>query len=131
MALRQPCGDTRLKPARVRFTLALRDDILGLTLERDRRMFPLPPGIERRMQDEIRKDRADTPTLRPPLSPLAEGAILTLHGGLEPPCHRQEAPGTGRVLPERPQQQRMITVVKRAHILIPLSIIHTPWPRAI
>ena len=59
MALRQPCGDTRLKPARVRFTLALRDDILGLTLERDRRMFPLPPGIERIMQEEIRQDGAD------------------------------------------------------------------------
>ena len=82
MALRQPCGDTRLKPARLRFTLAMRDDIIGIALEGDGRLFPLHPGIERIMQEEISKDRADTTPLRNPLSPLDEGAILALHGGL-------------------------------------------------
>jgi len=82
MALRQPCGDTRLKPARLHFALAMRDDIIGITLERDGRVFPLHPGIERIMQEEIRQDGADTTALRHPLSPLDEGAILPLHGGL-------------------------------------------------
>src|SRR5262249_16631602 len=82
LALRQPCSDTRLKPACLRFTLAMRDDIIGITLERDGRVFPLHPGIERIMQEEIRKDGAATTALRHPLSPLDEGAILPLHGGL-------------------------------------------------
>jgi hypothetical protein len=102
MALRQPCGDTRLKPARLRFTLAMRDDIIGLALEGDGRVFSLHPGIERIMQEEIREERADTTALRDPLSPLDEGAILALHGGLYPPCHIQEDPWTGRVLAECP-----------------------------
>jgi hypothetical protein len=40
MALRQPCGDTRLKPARLRFTLAMRDDIIGITLLRCGKVTP-------------------------------------------------------------------------------------------
>jgi len=100
-----------MQPARLRFTLAMRDDLIGRALEGDSRLCPLHPGIERIMQEEIRKDRADTTPLRDPLSPLDEGASLALHGGLEPPCHRQEAPWTGRVRAERPQQQRMIHVV--------------------
>jgi hypothetical protein len=82
MALRQPCGDTRLKPARLRFTPAMRDDIIGIALEGDGRVFPVHPGIERIMQEEVCKDRTDATALRHPLSPLDEGAILTLHGGL-------------------------------------------------
>src|SRR5919199_3811933 len=75
VALRQPCRDARLKPARLRFTLAMRDAIIGVALEGDRRLFPLHPGIERVMQEEIRKDRTDTTPLRDPLSSLDEGAI--------------------------------------------------------
>jgi hypothetical protein len=112
MALRQPCGDPRLKPARWHCTLALRDEIIGRTLEGDGRVFPLHPGIERIRPEEIRKDRAHTTALRYPLSPLDEGTILALHGGLYPPCHIQEEPWTGRVLAECPQPQRMINVVK-------------------
>jgi hypothetical protein len=58
------------------------------------------------------KDRADTPPLRDPLSPLDEGPILRLHRGLKPPCPLQEDPWTGRLLAERPQEQRLIKVVK-------------------
>jgi len=113
-----------MQPARLRFTLAMRDEIIGRALEGDSRLCPLHPGIERIMQEEIRKDRADTTPLRDPLSPLDEGAILALHGGLEPPCHIQEDPWTGRVLAERPQQQRMINVVKGSCILMPPSSTH-------
>jgi hypothetical protein len=82
MALRLPHSDARLKPARLRFTLAMRDDIIGVALEGDGRLFPLHPGIERIMQEEIGKDRADTTPLWDPLPSLDEGAILGLHGGL-------------------------------------------------
>jgi hypothetical protein len=112
MALRQPCGDTRLKPARWRFTLAMRAASIGIALERDGRVCPRHPGIERSMPEERRKDRADATALRPPLSPLDAGAVLALHGRLYPPCHLQEAPWTGRVLPERPQEQRRVHGVK-------------------
>src|SRR5262249_23847896 len=64
------------------------------------------------MQEEIRKDGANATPLRDPLSSRDEGAILPLHGGLKPPCHIQEDPWTGRVRAERPQQQRVIQVVK-------------------
>jgi hypothetical protein len=66
------------------------------------------------MQEEIGEDGAETAPLRHPLAPLDEGAILAVHGGLEPPCHRQADPWTGRVLPERPQEQRMSKGVKEA-----------------
>jgi hypothetical protein len=82
LALCQPGRNAGLKPARLRFTLAMRDDIIGVALEGDGRLFPLHPGIERIMQEEIGKDRADTTPLRDPLSSLDEGAILPLHGGL-------------------------------------------------
>ena len=55
---------------------------IGIALEGDGRVFPVHPGIERIMQEEIRKDRADTTAWRHPWSSLTEGAILTLHGGL-------------------------------------------------
>jgi hypothetical protein len=82
LALGQPGRDTALKPARLRFTLTMRDDIIGIALEGDGRLFPVHPGIERVMQEEICEDGADTAPLRDPLSPLDEGAILALHGGL-------------------------------------------------
>ena len=124
MTLRQSGGNAGFEPVGLRRTVTMRDDIIGIALEGDGGLFPLHPGIERIMQEEIGKDRADTPPLRDPLSPLAEGAILAAHGGLEPPCYIQEDPWTGRVRAECPQQQRMINVVKRAHKLIPLSITH-------
>jgi hypothetical protein len=71
-----------------------------------------PPGSERIMPEEMRTDRADTTAWRPPWSPLAEGAILALHGGWSPPCPIQEAPWPGRGRAECPQQQRMLTGVK-------------------
>jgi hypothetical protein len=37
----------------------MRDDIIGLALEGDGRVFSLHPGIERIMQEEIREERAD------------------------------------------------------------------------
>jgi hypothetical protein len=65
---------------------------IGIAFEGDGRLFPLHPGIERIMQEEIGEDGAATAPLRNPLSPLDEGAILALHGGLYPPCHIQEDP---------------------------------------
>jgi hypothetical protein len=82
MTLRQPDSDTRLQPARLRFTLAMRDAIIGIALARDGRLFPLHPGIARIMQAEMRQDRTHTTAVRHSLSPLHEGAILALHGGL-------------------------------------------------
>ena len=64
VALRQPCRDARMKPARLRFTLAMRAASIGIALEGNRRLFPLHPGIERVMQEEIRKDGTDTTPLR-------------------------------------------------------------------
>src|SRR5262249_7641861 len=92
------------------------DDIIGVALKGDGRLFPLHPGIERVMQEEIRKDGANATPLRDPLSSRDEGAILPLHGGLEPPCHIQEDPWTGRVRAERPQQQLVTGVVKNPFV---------------
>ena len=108
MARRPPGGDTRLKPARWRFPLARRDDRIGRTLAGEGGVFPAPPGLERLRHEAIGQDRAPPTAWRPPLSPLDEGAILAWHGGLEPPCHLQEDPWTGRVLPKRPPQPRLI-----------------------
>ena len=114
LARGQPGRAAGLPPARVRFTLTRRAASSGRALAGDGRLCPLPPGIERIMQEAMGEAGAETAPLRPPLSPLDEGAILAWHGGLEPPCHIPEAPWTGRVLPERPQPQRRIHGVKES-----------------
>ena len=114
MTLRQAGGHAGFEPVGLRRTVTMRDDIIGIALEGDGRICSLPPGIERLMEEEMREDRADTPPLRDPLPPLDEGPLLPLHRGLEPPYSIQEDPGTGRVFPERPHQQRMIKVVEKA-----------------
>jgi hypothetical protein len=110
MTLRQAGGHAGFEPVGLRRPVTRRDDIIGLALDGDGRMFAVPPGIERVMEEEIRKDRADPTPLRHPLAPLDEGPILALHRGLEPPYHLQEAPWTGRMRAERPQEQRMSKV---------------------
>jgi hypothetical protein len=49
MTLRQSGGNAGFKPVGLRRTLTMRDDIIGIALEGDRRVFPLHPGIERVM----------------------------------------------------------------------------------
>jgi hypothetical protein len=83
MALRQPCGDTRLKPVRLRCTLALRDDIIGIALEGDGRVLPLHPGIERIMQEEIGQDRAALSPYK--VANFFFGIVITLLGRSETP----------------------------------------------
>jgi hypothetical protein len=111
LTLRPSGGNAGFEPVGWRRTLTMHDAIIGIALAGDGRMCSVHPGIDRVMSEEIREDRA-APPLRDPLSPLDEGPILALHRGLEPPCHLQEDPWTGRMLVERPQEQRMITVVE-------------------
>jgi hypothetical protein len=60
----------------------MHEDIIGIALERDGRIFPLHPGIERIVQKPIGEHGADTSPLRDPLPALEQGAFLVLHGGL-------------------------------------------------
>ena len=71
-----------LQPARLCFTLAMREALIGIALAGDGRVCSLPPGLARLMQEEMREARANTTPLRAPLAPLDEGALLAWHGGL-------------------------------------------------
>ena len=49
MTRRQSGGNAGLEPVGLRRTVTMRDDIIGIALEGDGRLFSLHPGIERVM----------------------------------------------------------------------------------
>jgi hypothetical protein len=77
----------------------------GITLERDGRMVPLHPDVERVMQKEIRQDRAYHPTLWRSSLPLDEAPILHLYGCLQPTFDVQKHPWAIPVFADRAHQQ--------------------------
>jgi site-specific DNA recombinase len=90
------------------------DHIIGITLERDGRMVPLHPGVERVMQKEIRQDRAHNPTLWRSSLPRDEAPILHLYGCLQPTFNVQKHPWAIRVFADRAHQQLGIDLIEEA-----------------
>jgi hypothetical protein len=72
------------KSFRLGFAPTVTNPIIGIPLERNPRIPPLHPHIERIMQKEIRKQGADHSSLRRPFIPMYQAAIIQLHRGLQP-----------------------------------------------
>jgi hypothetical protein len=81
------------------------DDIIGIALKRDIRMVPAHPQVERIMQEEIRQEGADDPTLRRTSFPCDEASILHLLRGLQPSLDEQKHPRAIGMLADRAHKQ--------------------------
>jgi hypothetical protein len=90
------------------------DRIVGIPFERNGRMVPRHPNIERVMQKEIRQDWADNPALWRASFPRNEASIRHLHGRLQPSFDVEKHPRTVRVFADRTHQQIGIDSIKEA-----------------
>src|ERR1700745_4203105 len=88
------------------------DDIIGIALKWDIRMVPAHPQVERIMQEEIRQEGADDPTLRRASFPCDEASILHLLRGIQPSLDEQKHPRAIGMLADRAHKQIGIDAVE-------------------
>lgn len=88
------------------------DRIVGIPFERNGRMVPRHPNIERVMQKEIRQDWADNPALGRASFPRNEASIRHLHGRLQPSFDVEKHPRTVRVFADRTHQQVYVDAIE-------------------
>src|SRR5262245_33357651 len=90
------------------------DRIIGIALERNVRILPSHPCIERIMQKEIRQDRAYDPTLWCASLPRDEASIRHLYGGFQPSFDVEKHPRAIRVFADRTHQQIAVDSIEEA-----------------
>src|SRR5262252_2965180 len=73
-------------------TAAVADRIIGITFERDARMVPPHPPVERVMKKEVGQERTDDPSLRRSSLPADKTAIRHLDGCPSTICRDKAAP---------------------------------------
>src|SRR5947208_10935968 len=66
--------------------------IIGVSLERDVRVLPLHPTVERIVKKKVSQYRADYGALRGPSFPADQGPVRHAHGCLEPSLNIQQHP---------------------------------------
>src|SRR4030095_13797375 len=93
-------------------TSAIAEYIVRVSLERNARIIPSHPHIESIVQEEIRQDRADNPTLRSSCHTRYDLPILHLYRGLQPALNIEEHPRTVRVLTDRFEEQLPIDAIE-------------------
>src|ERR1035438_2724861 len=104
-AFSEPLLKRCVQISRLLLTSTMADDIIGIALKRDIRMVPAHPQVERIMQEEIRQEGADDPTLRRTSFPCDEASILHLLRGLQPSRDVQKHPRAVRMLADGAHQQ--------------------------
>ena len=95
-ALREPLFKQHPQCPCLLLTATMADPIIGVAFERDRRMVPCHPYIERIVQKEIREDGADDPALGYASFPRDKAPIRCLHRCFQPSFDVQEHPRTVR-----------------------------------
>ena len=93
---------------------AMHDDIIGISLEWQVRIFPPHPQIESIVQKQIRQQGTYHATLGCAFFTLDPLTILFLRRRFQPPLNIENRPLVLRVLPDCPVHQLMIDVVKIA-----------------
>src|SRR5207302_6257438 len=68
------------------------DSIIGVSLERDVRVLPLHPTVERIVKKKVSQYRADYRARRGPSFPADQGPVRHAHGCLEPSLNIQQHP---------------------------------------
>jgi len=125
MHLQTAFGQTKLKlghdDLRLLLAPAMHQSVVCIPTPRKLRVCPCHPQIERIMQEQICQYGTDNPALRCTAGSLNLRAILHAHRRGQPSFDVEDRPWARHVLPNRPQQKRVIDVVERELQLIPLS----------
>ena len=110
--LRQPFDDRIAQHLRLRLCLAVQDHIVRVALERDRRILPDEPHVERVVQEDVRQHGRDRRALRATAIPGLQGAVLQLQRRFEPPLNVEQDPPQIGVVSYRSQNERVVERVE-------------------
>ena len=94
--------------------LAVTNDVVRITLERDVRILPRHPHIERIVQKQICQQGANYPALRRPGPARYDTAIFHLNGHLQATLDVEQHPATVRMVTDGLEQQLPIDAVEVA-----------------
>src|SRR6516225_4103908 len=92
--------------------LAVTNGIVRVPLERNVRIGSRHPRVERIVQEQVCKERADDPTLRRSCCARHDTAVLHLHRSLQPALDVEQHPPTVRMMPDRLKQPLPIDAVE-------------------
>ena len=103
----EPLGDGDPQHPGLVLSVAVRNNIIRVTLERAARELPVHPHVERIMHEQISQQRRNRGTLRGSLLPGDDGPVRHLHRRFQPPGDVQQDPPLAGVVSYRLQQQGM------------------------
>src|SRR5216684_4339531 len=81
----------------MRLALTVADSIISISLERDIRVFPLHPTVERIVKKEVRQHGRNNRALWGTSFPADQGSVRHAHGRLEPSLNVKQHPFAVRV----------------------------------
>src|SRR5262249_26997017 len=93
--------------------VAVRNNVIRVTLERAARELPVHPRVERIVHEQISQDGRNGGTLRGPFLPRDNGPVRHLHRRYQPPGDVQQDPPLAGVVSYRLQQQGMRNGVEK------------------
>src|SRR5919201_3459749 len=94
--------------------LAVTDDVVRVPLEWDARKRPRHPRIERVMQEQVRQQGRDPPTLRRSRRARHDATVLHLHWRLQPALYVEQRPRAVRMLADGSEHQLPIDAVEKS-----------------
>src|SRR5947208_4487663 len=94
LAGRKAVGNRAPQCPRLLGAVAVTNGIVRIPLERDMRKASPHPHVERVVQEQVRQERADHPSLRRPRRARHDVAVLHLHRRLQPALDVQQHPWT-------------------------------------
>src|SRR5260370_42412406 len=96
----------------MRLALTVADSIISISLERDIRVFPLHPTVERIVKKEVRQHGADDRALWRSSFPADQGSVRHAHGCVEPSLNVKQPPFAIRVMAQGAHQKFPIDSVE-------------------
>ena len=103
--------------------LAVTDDIVRVSLERDVRIGPRHPHVERVVQEQVRQQGTDDSPLWRSRRARNDAAVLHLHRRLQPTFDVEQDPWAVRMMTDRFEQQLPIDAVEGSGDTLPISAI--------
>ena len=99
----------------LRFLLvpAVYQSVIRIPTPREVGVRPRHPEIERIMQEQVSQNRADNAPLRGTTRPLNLHTVCVFHWRRQPPFDVEQRPFTRYVLPDSPQQEFMVDIIKQ------------------
>ena len=119
-ALRQPSLKLRPQGFRFLFSPTMYQPVIRIPTPREVGVCPLHPQVECVMQEQIGQDRADHAPLRGAAISFQPDPVL-FHRRRQPSLDVEQRPFARHMLPDGPEQQFVVDVVKRGRQLMPPS----------